>query len=173
MWADGRPEDWGKQVRQAMLDTLDLIEQLRAEHRLDDLPQYKNYPAGSCGITSYTVGMVLLDRGLNDGDGQWFLVDTNDSGPETATHTWLEYRIGTEAVYSVDPSIGQFPGIRKTPWVGRGTSPAAKRFTGRWPLQPVKTADQEWAKPSYLESLQRVRERLEQSTRQPLVSGHE
>ncbi|GAA2535910.1 hypothetical protein GCM10009860_15440 [Microbacterium mitrae] len=81
----------------------------------------KDYPRGSCSVTSFAIGRFLLERHGED----WSLVSR--SGPEY-THTWLVLAPEDAVVASIDATVHQFPGISTEPFVGVGHSPANEHF---------------------------------------------
>ena len=81
----------------------------------------RNYPSGSCDITSLTLASVLSDLGLGD----WELVSAFDESGQG--HTWLRLIIDGSVSMSIDATLHQFSDW-DAPWVGIGDSPAASRF---------------------------------------------
>jgi hypothetical protein len=85
------------------------------------VPWLKNFPSGSCDITSLTIASVLSDLGLGD----WELVSAFDD--KGIGHTWLRLRVVGQITMSVDATLHQFEDWNE-PWIGEGDSPAASRF---------------------------------------------
>lgn len=92
-----------------------------------------SYPRGWCSAMSYTIGRLLLHRGL----GTWRIAGNG-------SHDWLEYVDGGDIVYSVDATQHQFPN-HEAAWFGWGLAPSAKSH----PAYHYATCGQEpdsWAK---------------------------
>lgn len=84
----------------------------------------KRYPSGSCSVVSFAVGSVLHHRFGEE----WRLVSRlRPGGP---SHAWLVLKAedGTDLA-SIDGALHQFPDIASEPFVGKGSSPAARYFT--------------------------------------------
>lgn len=85
------------------------------------------YPNAWCSAMSFTIGRMLLHRGL----GTWRIA-------ANGTHDWIEYFDEDRIIYSVDATQHQFPG-HDDAWLGFGPPPVAERY----PAQQWATCGQE------------------------------
>jgi hypothetical protein len=96
-------------------------EVLNSFGELGPVPWLRNYPSGSCDITSLTIASVFFDLGLGD----WELVSSFDEGGQG--HTWLRLITDGSVSMSVDATLHQFNDWNE-PWIGVDNSPAASKF---------------------------------------------
>ncbi|SFS17467.1 hypothetical protein SAMN04487846_3565 [Microbacterium sp. cf046] len=96
--------------------------QLRQYPGRSDNDWLRNFPHGSCSVTSYAVGRLLLER---YGE-QWLLVSR--SGYGTSTHTWLVRDAGEGQEAAIDATLHQFTDLAREPFIGWGASPADEYF---------------------------------------------
>ena len=110
---------------------------LRYPDRADN-PWLKDYPHGSCSVTSYLVSQVLLSR-----TGEvWHLRWCFNS---TATHTWLSRKDEVASVLTIDATVHQFESLASEPFVGLGESPVvAAYFAGQYIYDVAADAVPEW-----------------------------
>lgn len=83
------------------------------------------WPAGSCEDASAVLAAVLEDRRL----GQWTFVSAGRPDGEADGHAWLEWRAADGGVlFSIDPTIQQFPGYSE-PYISEGQTPVAAVYS--------------------------------------------
>lgn len=83
----------------------------------------QQFPVGSCELTSWIIGRLLLQLGFGDWTLYFGMVDT-DAYPERGWggHQWLELRRANGDFYSLDPTPHQFRDGPE-PFLIRGESP--------------------------------------------------
>lgn len=102
----------------------DVIDAMWATDPRENLFVRDGWPGASCEHVAVAVAAVLEDRGL----GQWTFVQASRPG-EINGHAWLEWRDQRGTVlFAIDPTLQQFEHHTK-PFVGEGTTPAAREFT--------------------------------------------
>ncbi|QOQ38214.1 hypothetical protein [Trueperella pecoris] len=101
-----------------------------------DNPWIKNYPSGSCSVSSYTIGRLLLERHGED----WQL---RSGTGHLGSHTWLTLDSATLNPAAIDATLHQFSNISKEPFIGYGVSPAENHFQP-YQSMPVKYVEPSW-----------------------------
>jgi hypothetical protein len=109
------PEQWREAVTE-------VIAHLLTYPGRSENPWLRNFPEGSCSITSFAVGRLLLERYGQ----QWLLV--SGASEDASTHTWLVRDESAGATASIDATLHQFPDLGEEAFVGWGPSPAESRF---------------------------------------------
>ncbi|MFJ3393950.1 hypothetical protein [Leifsonia aquatica] len=115
------------QVRALSVVALDAIETMA--HQSDHM-FLRSFPAGSCDATSFAIGMVLVGREVGAGAGDWYMV-TGAQEKGHQMHTWVEYRHGDVALYTIDGTLHQFAELADAPYIGSawpGVSPSVAAF---------------------------------------------
>ncbi|WP_434157565.1 hypothetical protein [Clavibacter michiganensis] len=103
----------------------DVLAAMWRTHPYEHLFVRDGWPAASCESVAVAVAVVLEDRGL----GQWTMVTAGRPG-EANGHAWLELRdVDGTALFSIDPTLHQFPELSSGPFVGEGCTPAVYEFT--------------------------------------------
>jgi hypothetical protein len=82
----------------------------------------RNFPKGSCSVTSYAIGRLLLER-----YGEQWLLESR-SGYGGSSHTWLVRDAGEGHEAAIDATLHQFTELAHEPFIGWGTSPADQYF---------------------------------------------
>jgi hypothetical protein len=113
----------------------------------------KNFPSGSCDISSLTIASALYELGLGD----WELVSAFDERGQG--HTWLRLRVAGQIMMSIDATIHQFNEWDE-PWVGYGDSPAAARFIHPRHEYRLTTVPSWWPRGHELEVATWTREKI-------------
>ena len=104
--------------REAAAEVSELI--LRYPER-ESNPWLKNYPHGSCSVSSYAIGRLLLER-----HGELWLLKSG--GTSSRSHTWLIRYNTPDRPAAIDATLHQFKDIATEPFIGPGLSPAEKHF---------------------------------------------
>lgn len=110
--------------REAAAEVSELI--LRYPER-ESNPWLKNYPHGSCSVSSYAIGRLLLER-----HGELWLLKSGSSS--FGSHTWLVRYNTPDRPAAIDATLHQFKDIATEPFIGLGLSPAEEHFPSRSPV---------------------------------------
>ena len=88
-----------------------------------------DFPHGSCEVTSWIIGQILLDYGFGDWTLVYGMIDT-DQRPDMSWggHEWLEFTDEEGRYFAIDATWNQFPWGAE-PILMTVTPPAAELYT--------------------------------------------
>lgn len=118
--------DFAGQASEVMIAALAALRTFPAEGNY----WLRHFPRESCELASWVVGSMLLELGYGDWTLVAGLIDSDEGLTlRSGGHAWLELRVESEIVFSLDATANQFSEWAIEPFVVAGRSPLARFFT--------------------------------------------